>query len=266
MTTKKRLKGQVLFSGSQSFLEKLVADKDLNLSVDWEVLNLDLSKPIGLKETLFNADLSILGDKLCIDAFAAVNHTSVGSHFLKYIDFISCENGKLWGYSVFSQVYKEVLLKSIQNQDFKGSVIFLGQSPLALPVIEVLASFGFKDFVFLELESAHQEVDLFDKKQAGLLGVEISRVDSAAFIQSQKEYSFCFVMESKYPSQTLEDMSYFHFLSSNSLVFDLIGESNFLFREVEALGVEVMGFPSIQEIWIQHLRRRVSETALKLSK
>lgn len=261
-----RKKGLILFEDGHPFYPSLKENSDLSLSVDWESEKSSGRDTKDLKKRLGQFDFSILGGNYCLQAFKAIQHRSVGSHFLKYVDLVSKENGQLWGHSVFSLVFREVLLKSIQNQDFKGSVIFLGQSALAFPVIDVLAGFGFEDFVFLKLPNSRDQLNLFDQNDFGLLGVEVSAVDSGAFIQSQKEYSFCFVMESVYPQQTLEDMSYFHFLSTNSLVFDLMGNSNFLFKEVKALDVDVMPFPSIQEIWAKTLCHQVDEIASKMGK
>ena len=178
-----------------------------------------------------------------------VSHRSVGSHFLDYIDFIEKKQGLLWGRSIFSDVFFDGLIRAIRNQDFKGPVIFLGNHPSALPTIDVLARFGFEDFVFLDLSEK-----VMDKKKKiyedlmKFLGIHISAVDARAFIRSQKEFSLCFVMEDEYDSQILEDMSYFHFLSNHSIVFDLSGRSNFLFKEVKALGVDLVENKTLEDI------------------
>lgn len=258
--------GLILFTKEHPFYNSLAQDSVLKAFANWTLQSQEAMETKVLKEILLSYDYSILSDLHTIEAHKSIHHRSVGSHFLKYIDLVVNEGGKLWGYSAFSEVFREVLLRSIQNQDYKGSVIFLGQSPLALPVIDVLASFGFEDFVFLQLAADRSIQKFMDRELSGLWGVEVSTVDSAAFIQSQKEYSFCFVMEPEYPLQTLEDMSYFHFLSTNSLVFDLVGESNFLFQEVEALGVEVMKFKGIRELWVKILGHKLDEIASKMSK
>ncbi len=258
--------GLILINENHSFYDSLLQDESIAEFVNWKLLKREGMTGRDLKQLLSQYDFTMLSDNHCLDGFKAINHRTVGSHFLKYIDLVSNENGQLWGHSVFSEVFRDMLLQSIQNQDFKGSVIFLGQSPLALPVIDVLASFGFEDFVFLQLFSDRAIQKYIDREASGLLGINISTVDSAAFIQSQKEYSFCFVMESNYPDQTLEDMSYFHFLSTKSLVFDLMGESNFLFKEVQDLGVEVMEFASLRQVWVKILSHKFDELASKMSK
>ncbi len=263
---KNLLKGLILYSQSHSFYSYLESHPELSQQVKWQAVKDSGLSGKSLKEKIADYDLSIIADENCFNAYEVVKYRAVGSHFLKYIDLVSNQQGTLWGHSIFSEVFREVLLKSIQNQDYKGSVIFLGHSPLALPVIDVLARFGFEDFVFLEMHNSGSEAMIIDNDQSGLLGVKISHVDSADFIQSEKEYSFCFVMEETYPQQILEDMSYFHFLSSNSLVFDLVGDSNFLFKEVAALGVDIMAFATIREIWAEILARRVGELASNLSK
>ncbi|MEM7646648.1 MAG: hypothetical protein AAF203_07055, partial [Pseudomonadota bacterium] len=59
--------------------------------------------------------------------------------------------------------------------------------------------------------------------------------------------------------QILEDMSYFHFLSNQSLVFDLSGHSNFLFPEVRALGVQVIGYQGLQKLALQTHTQKMKE-------
>jgi hypothetical protein len=258
--------GQILYPQGHGFFEQLAREPAFQEIADWDSTALTRMSKQELESLLAEKDVSLLFGKLCFDAYQVVHHRSLDSHFLHYIDLVTYERNQLWGQSVFSQVFHSILLQSIQNQDYKGAVIFLGQSPLVQPVIDVLAGFGFGDFDFLQLPTEKSATSQFDQSKTGLLGVKISAVDSAAFIQSQKEYSFCFVMQSNYPQQTLDDMSYFHFLSANSLVFDLVGESNFLFKEVKALGVGVMGFPELQKLWTQTLRTKIGEVALKLGR
>ena len=171
-----------------------------------------------------------------------VARRSVSSHFLNYFDFLENRNGELWGYSLFSDVFYQAILNAIENQDFKGPVIFLGNHPLIYPVFNVLARFGFEEFVFLQLTDEPFDKNLLAEMNKGFWGLKFSSVDSTAFIQSQKEYSMCFVLDQCYSQQILDDMSYFHFLSQRSLVFDLVGNSNFMFKEVKALGVGVVTF------------------------
>ena len=248
-------KGLIVFSESESVAHSLAQQK---LEISWELKQTVNISEKELKLLLKGYDVSVLCDQYSFMGPAIVERRSVGSHFLQYIDLVRKEAGQLWGYSLFSEAFKEVFLSSIQNQDFKGPVIFLGASPLALPIIQILAAFGFDDFVFLTLkEDRSLNKKLMDNLK-GLLGIRVSVVDSAAFIQSQKEYSFCFVMSSNYPKQTLEDMSYFHFLSSKSMVFNAIGESNFLFKEIRALEVSVTDFEKILGSWMGALKKNLS--------
>ena len=58
-------------------------------------------------------------------------------------------------------------------------------------------------------------------------------------------------------------MSYFHFLSSQSMVFDMVGSSNFAFDEVRALGVKTMEFSKIRQVWGKALQKALKK-ALKI--
>ncbi len=208
-------------------------------------------------------DFTIIDGELSLSMGPFVKKRSVSSHFLDYVDFVTPVKNELWGQSVFSEVFLELLRNSIENQDFKGPVIFLGDNEKVFPIIQVLAGFGFEDFVFLSLPDQATQFAHYNPARTGLLQAKISKVDSTTFIQSQKEYSFCFVMEEKYSTQTLEDMSYFHFLSSRSIVYDMSGRSNFLFKEVKALGVTVADYSRLQTIWAAVLRQRIQEIASK---
>ena len=264
-TLSRKLQGLIVGDQKHGLFKSLQDDiKKEKLDIVWENTDVDLadrSQFSFLKEK----DFILLQGDHCNNATRVVKKRSVGSHFLSYIDFISVEQGEFWGHSVFSDVFREALLRSIENQDFKGSVIFLGHSPLALPIIGVLASFGFEDFVFLRHAETSYDFSKYDAALSGLINTQISHVDSTDFIQSQKEYSFCFVMEEFYSERTLEDMSYFHFLSSQSMVFDLSGHSNFLFQEVKALGVRVNEFSVVLEIWNRMISEKIGRIALNLS-
>ena len=78
------------------------------------------------------------------------------------------------------------------------------------------------------------------KSTQGIFDIQLSTIDSSNFIQSQKEYSICLVAEKEYSGDEIEDMSYFHFLSAKSMIFDLVGQSNFQYEEVRALGVGIV--------------------------
>lgn len=235
--------------------------EEAGIKVDWTSASLSEFDP---KQKHVNGpQFCIVTDDESNTIGKSVAKRSVGSHFLNYLDFIEFNNGEAWGHSLFSNVFRDTLLNSIKNQDFKGAVIFLGHSSLALPIIEVLASFGFEEFVFLDEESASVDYTQYNGANMGLIKTKVSTVDSTAFIQSQKEYSFCFVMKDYYSQQTLDDMSYFHFLSSQSMVFDLSGQSNFLFQEVDALGVGVTRFEPILEAWSQQIAEKIKIVAEK---
>jgi len=255
----KEYKSLLLFSEENQFFNDL-KDSDCFgesgptvVSVEEELEESDVKAKIN------ENDYALLGGSETMRASRVVKRRSVGSHFLNYIDFIYKKDGELWGESIFSRVFREVLLRSIKNQDFKGPVIFLGHSPLSLPIIEVLSGFGFEDFVFLSLNSAKLDTAQYEASATGLINTKVSHVDSTAFIQSQKEYSFCFVMEDHYSRQTLEDMSYFHFLSSQSIVYDLSGRSNFFFDEVIALGVTLTEFSWVKEEWLRVIKDRIQK-------
>lgn len=261
----KQLKLLLVAEYSHTFLQQFVDLPEVKDHFDCEcVIQLGLTQQ-NLKEKATEADISLFADSYCLQPSGFVKRRSVGSHFLNFTDFILNQQGELWGRSVFTEVFRQVLLHSIQNQDFKGPVIFLGKSSYALPIIEVLAAFGFEDFVFLDCGPSPLDISHYNSRKTGLLGTHISSVDSAAFIQSQKEYSFCFVLQSEYDQQILDDMSYFHFLSPQSMVFDLVGQSNFLFKEVRALGVGVTDFSKVSQVWSQRLLFNLKESASKIS-
>lgn len=218
-----------------------------------------------LEERARACDAVIVNGPQSLEMYKVINYRSVGSHFLDYIDLIENRAGKLWGHSLYSEVFFDCLLQAVRNQDYKGSVIFLGEHPRVLPMLEVLAKFGFKDFDFLNLSNERPVFDHVQTKIQGFLDTQVSSVESAAFVRSQKEYSLCFVLFDQYSPQILEDMSYFHFLSTNSMVFDFSGQSNFLFKEVRALGVDVFDFAQIQEVYRSKLVAKLLQIANKTS-
>ena len=249
---------------ARSLEELLLADNvNKDLRFEWNFIDDNLSSE-SLEQQVKESDICVASGNVCLSLSETVKYRSVASHFINYIDFVTKQEGKLWGQSVFSEVFLGVLLKTIQNQDFKGSVIFLGNNPLVLPTLEVLARFGFEDFVFVDLED-NGDFDYYQKHLSGILKTKISKVDSTAFIRSQKEYSLCFVMRESYSQQTLDDMSYFHFLSSQSIVFDLSGNSNFLFKEVKALGVSVTEHKVIAQLQKQKIVELILQYASKVS-
>ena len=218
-----------------------------------------------LKKMALEHDLTFVGGQDCLKAKSIIQHRSVSSHFLDYIDCIETIDGKLWGDSIFTHVFQSCLLLARQNQDYKGSVIFLGESPRVLPAIDILAKFGFVDFDFLQVSEALAVFDHVKKQVASLFDTRAAIVDSASFVRSPKEYSLCFVMDDHYSEQTLEDMSYFHFLSNSSLVFDFSGRSNFMFKEVKALGVNVFDFEQLNQLQKQKVAEKLAACAQKVS-
>jgi hypothetical protein len=255
----KSFKSLIRFEKENQFLNDLKNDA-LFAEAETPEISIGDSHDLSiLKKMIKEYDYTFLGGEECCRVTNIVNRRSVDSHFLNYIDLVYQKEGKLWGESIFSSAFKQILLGSIKNSNYKGSVIFLGYSSLLLPVIDVLSSFGFTDFVFLKLRENSFDTARFESGISGLIGAQTSVVNSTAFIQSQKEYTFCFVIEDVYEQQTLEDMSYFHFLSNKSIVFDLSGQSNFLFKEVIALGVNLTSYENIREIWLHCLRQRVQK-------
>ncbi|MCB0378865.1 MAG: hypothetical protein KDD33_10260 [Bdellovibrionales bacterium] len=235
-------------------LENLKKEIEFEFS---EIDQLAIDDAKGIREAIEGFDIILVDTYLRERLNRVVAHRSVNSHFLNYFDFLERKEGKLWGYSLFNEVFYRSMLGAIKNQDFKGPVIFLGCSPLLLPVIDVLGRFGFQDFVFLDIENDKEEVEKFLQMSKSLMGVHFSSVDSTAFIQSQKEYSLCFVVKNHYNQQILDDMSYFHFLSNRSIVFDLAGASNFLFKEVRALGVELVPFGATFSIFVEIFSNKI---------
>lgn len=214
------------------------------------------------KKLMEDYDLTLIQGPLSLNLHKVLPHRSIGSHFIRYTDCVFLEDRQLWGHAIFSQVIGRILKKYVRDHDAKGPVIFLGEGSLILPTVQTLAQQGFKDFVFLKLVDENT-FEPITSASTGLLDIKASSVDSNAFIQSQKEYSLCFVMQDEYSMQTLEDISYFHFLSNQSIVFDFSGRSNFSFKEVAALGVESVNFKVLSEAWASILSEKIVQIALK---
>ena len=96
-----------------------------------------------------------------------------------------------------------------------------------------------------------------EQSTQGLYDLKLTTVDSNQFIQSQKEYSMCLIAEKNYSKEELEDMSYFHFLSSKSMIFDLVGQSNFQYAEAKALGVGLVPFDDLLQSELEWALRRI---------
>lgn len=222
-----------------------------DLEINWK--GFETKDELQKNGDLSSFDFGLANGRSCLDLSKLVKRRTVGSHFLNYIDFVKVHNGDLWGQCLFYSVLEKILRTNIKTQDYKGSVIFLGDSPLIYPALGVLSQFGFSDFVFLQLKDNKADEPSYESAVSGLFNVKIDSVNSDDFIQSQREYSMCFVLENHYSTQTLEDMSYFHFLSSNSMVFNLAGKSNFLFNEVKALGVNVVEAQEFTQVFNKKL-------------
>ena len=233
-------------------------------SSDWEPVKTALSEAVScqfkevtatrenLQESLtpvFQESEIILVDiPFRIQLEKYISYQTVRSHFMNYCDYLEKKDGKWWAQSVFSEIFHPIMLDVVRRQKFKGPAIFLGISPLCIPILDTLARVGVNEVAFLkvadEVSSMEEE---FHESLGALFGIRFTQVDSTAFIQSEKEYAFCFVAKENYASQVLDDMSYFHFLSQRSTVFDLCRKSNFLFPEVKALGVRVIEEKDLSE-------------------
>ncbi len=256
----KQLKAFILSPEIEGNVQKELQEKVsiANIEVEWtEYVSAD---EFDKGKILTQYDFGVVRGSFCLELAKIVKRRSVGSHFLNYIDFIKVDQKKeLWGQCLFKAVLEKVFRNHIKSQDYKGAVIFLGESPLIYPSLGVLSGFGFNDFVFLQSGESGGSLRDYKSALSGLFDVKTNSVNSEAFIQSQKEYSLCFVLENNYTEQTLEDMSYFHFLSSRSMVFNLAGQSNFLFDEVKALGVNVVEYDELSKVYFQMLEAEIKK-------
>ena len=199
---------------------------------DGDELSLDTVKPF---------DLAFLSQHFCLQASEFVHHFSVGSHFLKYADILYWDAGQLWGAGLVEEALAQVFRHNLSIHRKNESVLFVGTGSSFWPIVRTLSQFGCHDFRVLEVGQSI-EFDSDFLRKIGLFQLNLSTIESETFLESQHEYGLCFVMEDQYPQESLEDMSYFHFLSNQSLVFDFSGHSNFAFSDLEQLGVKVVSF------------------------
>ena len=170
--------------------------------MDWQEYGPDFSSDHSLTP-LLDVDISLIQGPACHHLASRIKNRSVGSHFLKYVDLVIKKDRELWGSSLFSEVFKEVFFRSLENQGEKGSVIFLGDSHLSAPLIQVLCGFGIDEFVFLTLNEEDKSlIKAQEEIMAGLIGVQVSRVDFRIFIQNPTRYRFCFVTQKEYSQET----------------------------------------------------------------
>jgi len=213
-------------------------------------------------ENLREFGISFLHGQRCVDVNDIVHHRSLDVHYVNYLDVIENKNGKLWGDSLFSKSFRQIFLDLRKNRQLSGSVIFLGGATYLSPIVDTLAKFGFRDFNFLCNEKEFNNVQHLSKN---LVGVDLRVLDSTQLIQSSKEYSLCIITSGQYPESVLSDISYFHFLSQRSLVLNMVGDSNFPFQEVSALGTEVVETGSMNDVRQVLLREKILDYAKKLS-
>lgn len=245
----------ICFFDEQSLIAKhLKARVEKNWQLDFRG---KLEDPSQL--SLAEGELAFFQGNICLSLNSKVARRSVGSHFLSYIDWVGVNRGELWGESLFSEAFYQSILGAFKNQNFKGAVIFLGDNPMSVPVVDTLAGFGFSQFDFLNLESENKSFQHIQSRVKGIFDTKASLVDSESFVRSQTEYSLCFVLYDHYEEQILDDMSYFHFLSNKSIVFDLSGQSNFLLKEVKALGVDLVDFDDLMASYMDIVEKRLSQ-------
>lgn len=242
-----------------------IAKNSLLKSTGWSWTHHVLDGDLDLAEAKIKEHpFTIVEGESCQKVKQLIQFRSLGSHFLNYVDIIENRGGELWGNSLFTRGFQEVLYNVVKAQGSKGSVVFLGRSPLIYPILEVLAQFGFEDFDLLVVDEKIEQTAAFERMSSSFLKTKITSIHSTALIRSQKEYYLCFVLSDHYSTQIIEDMSYFHFLSTHSFVFDLSAQSNFHFAEVKALGVEVIGFPTIQEHYAKHIIAALENTSRRV--
>jgi|GEM_PF-7048079 len=218
--------------------------ESLESSADFEVAKVSLAEGLSwdaMANALQPFEVALLCPSRRVDVAKKIESLSVNSHLLSYCDFLERRNDQWWARSLLGNVFNQLLVEVLKIRDFKGPVIFLGYSPLVLPLIEVLGRFGFTDIFFLETqETSNLSQPEFLRATKPMINLKLSTIDSTAFIQSQREYALCFLLDKHYTTEVLEDMSYFHFLSARSTVFDMSGGSNFQYEEVKALGVHLI--------------------------
>lgn len=235
-----------------------------NIYSDWEQIKSALSESVScqfndvlttrsqlkesLKKTFQESDVILVDIPFRIQVEKHISYQTVRSHFMNYCDYLEKKDDKWWAQSTFSEIFHPLMLDVVRTQKFKGPAIFLGISPLCIPILDTLARVGVAEVAFLKVDDEVSSMEKeFHDSLGALFGIQFVQVDSTAFIQSEKEYAFCFVAKETYGNQVLDDMSYFHFLSQRSTVFDLCRKSNFLFSEVKALGVRVIEEKELSE-------------------
>ncbi len=229
------------------------SEKSSELPLEFFQISPDAEKT-GLLKKLKEYPCSFIESSLCVDINQLLHQHSSLSHRLGYSDLVLNKSGSLWGENLFSEAFNHCFMDLMQKHKYQGSVLFLGIQPQATPIIEVLSRFGFTDFVFLDTKEAVSEFAELGERLKRFLKVQITRVDPNHFLKGQKTFSLCFVVDDHYEQQIIEDMSYFHFLSDHSCVFDLSRTSNFLFKEVKALGVEVVEFRTIENSYLKFIK------------
>lgn len=214
----------------------------IDLEISYEQVGADELEP--KKEHFPDESLTLIKGELSYKMQGLVAHMTSSSHFSGHMDCIENYAGRLWGRSLLSHSFEHSFLRLRKSHSLGGRVLFLGSSPLANPLMAVLAKMGFSEFSFL---SSGKDFERAKKQCQTLIGVKVQEVVSTDLIQSSKEYSLCFVLEKNYPDTTLSDLSYFHFLSVQSLVLEMTSGSNFPFSEVKALGTEIVSIDQIRE-------------------
>lgn len=245
----------------------LASSSEENPTYQWLKQSCDLEHKIAtdLKDILTalrkEKQSILLMDRLPLQAQSDGFQLSTVSYRLGFADFITCQNNRWIADSLYLNVFFRLLTRTLQKQSLSGLVLFLGLQPLAVPIIEAAHKLGFNHFVFLKTEHSEMEQTEVLERTKAFLNIKIDWMESHEFLNDQRSYALCFVMDQDYEAAVIEDMSYFHFLSENSCVFDIAKARSFQFDGVEDIGVPVVRFEEWMPLLLDSIKARENKSS-----
>ena len=177
-----------------------------------------------------------------------VEFSSVSSHLLGYWDCLEQRQGLWWGFSLFPEIFRQLLLEILSDGASKGPVLFLGISPRVWPMGEVLIQLGLDQMSFLNTPTLDQ-VSIKSKFHR-FWGCQVDFIELKDLVQGLKKYSLCFLMDPQALGLDFGQGSELSFLAHGSVLFDTVGLSSLLKTQSCELGfllVEESQFHPIRE-------------------
>jgi hypothetical protein len=191
---------------------------------------------------------ALVGDESNAEVMASLKEIPLEILELGVVDHVVFDRGHWWGRSAFSKALKELIVKRAFELETAKFAYIVGNNFRAISAVMVLIKLGFKNF---KTTMDDHFFELLEKQVKRAFGVRLLNIPVKDLLTQPSDGSL--LVNTVNPHQdlsTFQDICYFNFLSSRSVVADAQWDS--LMAKLTTEG-ESVGHKTISALEIQGL-------------